>query len=191
MEKRLTFRTWHSVNFLFRVTEVKQYLTWLLYHLHCKDRQSNVKRWYTVHFKAKEPTCKASTTFQWHCVGELSVKSLSHPTLNLASDQVRNVVSVKIDHFVRFLPTLKYFIEPILNVYIFAPMSRTLSSLSILAHAHPSQCPFTVEGNSLFKTANFTPTSCRPVSSIGRASDYSAVRQEFESQAGPTLRILK
>jgi len=81
---------------------------------------------------------------------------LSHPTLNLASDQVRNVVSVKIDPFVRFLPTLKYFIEPILNVYVFAPTRAQHYPVS----SHLVACafmtvPLQVEGNSLFKIYQF------------------------------------
>ena len=36
-----------------------------------------------------------------------------------------------------------------------------------------------------------SPSSRRPVSSVGRASDYCAGGLGFETQAGPTLRVLK
>ena len=45
------------------------------------------------------------------------------------------------------------------------------------------------------KTGRVKASRCkfyrRPVSSVGRASDYHAGGREFEPQTGPTLRVLK
>ena len=43
----------------------------------------------------------------------------------------------------------------------------------------------------MFAPVVFVNDDRRPVSSVGKAPDYSAGGLGFESQAGPTLRVLK